>query len=95
MLDEHCPAGLTLAEASRVLGTDPSRLVRSFTAAYGVAPHSYLIGRRIDLARRLLLSGQTPAAAATGAGFYDQAHLTRHFRRYLGTTPARFVASEC
>jgi transcriptional regulator GlxA family with amidase domain len=28
---------------------------------------------------------------ATTAGFYDQAHLNRHFRRYLGTTPARFA----
>jgi transcriptional regulator GlxA family with amidase domain len=33
------------------------------------------------------------ADVATAAGFYDQSHLTRHFKRFLATTPARFAAS--
>ncbi|MDF2992143.1 MAG: AraC family transcription regulator, partial [Microbacterium sp.] len=45
------------------------------------------------LARRLLLNGATPASVAVKAGFYDQAHLTRHFRKVLGTTPGRFAAA--
>jgi AraC-like DNA-binding protein len=93
MLDEALPTGLTLADAANILGAHPSHLVRSFSNAYGVAPHAYLIGRRIDVARRLLLTGHTPAATATAAGFFDQAHLTRHFRRYLGVTPGRYAAS--
>jgi AraC-like DNA-binding protein len=91
LLDAHVVAGVALAEAARELGAHPVHLVRAFTAAYGVPPHAYLTGRRIDLARRLLLSGQTAARTAVLAGFYDQAHLTRHFRRYLGTTPSRFA----
>lgn len=51
------------------------------------------MGRRVDLACHLLLRGRTPAQAAAEAGFHDQAHLTRHFRRTLGTTPAAFTAS--
>lgn len=91
LLDERTVPGLTLAQASAELGAHPVHLVRSFTATFGIPPHAYLTGRRIDHARRLLLSGQTPAAAAVQSGFYDQAHLTRTFRRYLGTTPARFT----
>jgi AraC-like DNA-binding protein len=53
-------------------------------------PHRYLTGRRIEAARNLLLSGTSPAEVATRAGFFDQAHLTRHFRHYLGITPARY-----
>jgi transcriptional regulator GlxA family with amidase domain len=34
-----------------------------------------------------------PAAVATAVGFYDQAHLTRHFRRMLATTPAAYARS--
>jgi AraC-like DNA-binding protein len=30
---------------------------------------------------------------AIAAGFYDQAHLTRHFKRHVGTTPGRFASS--
>jgi AraC-like DNA-binding protein len=91
MMDARIQAGLSLQEAAARLDTSPTHLVRSFTAAYGLPPHAYLTGRRIEKARHLLVAGLPPAEAAAAAGFYDQAHLNRHFRRYLGTTPARFV----
>ncbi|MGW5557128.1 helix-turn-helix domain-containing protein [Micromonospora sp. NPDC003944] len=47
---------------------------------------------RVQLAGRLLLAGQRPVETAVAAGFFDQAHLTRHFRRYLGVSPARYPA---
>ncbi|MFZ8757723.1 hypothetical protein [Microbacterium sp. LMI1-1-1.1] len=37
------------------------------------------------------MDGCRPADAAVLAGFHDQAHLTRHFRRVLGVTPAVFA----
>jgi AraC-like DNA-binding protein len=92
LLDDHVVAGIALSEAAQQLQAHPGHLVRSFTARYGVAPHAYLTGRRVDAARRLLLAGVPAAEAATAAGFYDQAHLTRHFRRYLGVTPGRYAA---
>ncbi|MBN9605067.1 MAG: AraC family transcriptional regulator [Actinomycetales bacterium] len=82
---------LTLDRAAATLGTHPSHLGRVFTRAYQVSPHRYLLGRRIDRARHLLLDGMSPADAAQRLGFHDQAHLTRHFRRILGTTPGRFT----
>ncbi|HWD06636.1 MAG TPA: AraC family transcriptional regulator [Amycolatopsis sp.] len=91
LLDAHLPASLTLAEASAVLGAHPVHLVRAFGRRFGLPPHRYVTGRRVDHARRLLLEGTPPAAVAAAAGFTDQAHLTRHFRRYLDTTPARFA----
>lgn len=68
-------------------------LVRSFTRQFGVSPHAYVIGRRIDAARRELLRGARPADVATAVGFCDQAHLTRHFKRHTSMTPARFARS--
>ena len=68
-------------------------LARSFTRRFGVSPHAYVIGRRIDLARGLLLQGARPADVATMAGFYDQAHLTRHFKRHTSATPAAYARS--
>ncbi len=41
-------------------------------------------------ARRLLSRGVPPAVAAAEAGFADQAHLTRWFRRYYGITPGAY-----
>jgi AraC-like DNA-binding protein len=91
LLDARLVEGTTLAAAGRELGADPTHLVRSFTRTYGVPPHAYLVGRRIALARSRLLDGEPPAEVAAGVGFYDQAHFTRHFRRHVGTTPARFA----
>ncbi|MFC5749057.1 helix-turn-helix transcriptional regulator [Actinomadura rugatobispora] len=91
LLDERAPQGLSLDEAARILQVHPTHLVRSFSRAYGMPPHLYLTGRRVDLARRLLLAGRRPAEVAVAAGFYDQPHLTRVFRRTVGVSPARYA----
>ncbi|MFI2705368.1 AraC family transcriptional regulator [Cellulosimicrobium composti] len=92
LLDDRLAESFTIEEAARVLGAHPSHLVRVFSQTYGIPPHRYVTGRRVDDARRLLLQGRSPAEAAAAVGFHDQAHLTRHFRRVLGTTPGAFAA---
>lgn len=92
MLDDRLFESFTIAEAARLLGVHPSHLVRAFSKAYGIAPYRYVTGRRVDRARRLLLDGIPASEAAVEAGFHDQSHLTRHFRRVLGTTPGAFAA---
>ncbi|MER7889995.1 AraC family transcriptional regulator [Micromonospora sp. NPDC094482] len=91
LLDARTAEGLTLREAGELLHAHPTHLVRTFTRVHGLPPHAYLTSRRIDLARRLLLAGQRPADVAAAAGFFDQAHLTRHFTRHLGVGPARYA----
>ncbi|WP_226967317.1 helix-turn-helix transcriptional regulator [Streptomyces phaeolivaceus] len=81
---------ITLEEAARTVHAHPAHLVRAFGAAFGIAPHQYLMSRRVERARRLLLDGMRPGEAAAVAGFYDQAHLTRHFKRWVGVTPGRY-----
>ncbi len=90
-LDERLLEGTTLAEAARLLHAHPTHLVRTFSATFGIAPHQYVTSRRVDLARRLLLDGWPSSAVAPAAGFHDQSHLTRHFKRVLGTTPSRYA----
>ncbi|MBE1484707.1 helix-turn-helix transcriptional regulator [Plantactinospora soyae] len=91
LLDERTVDGVALREAAELLRAHPTHLVRSFSRRYGLPPHRYLTGRRVELARGLLLAGMPPAEVALAAGFYDQSHLTRHFRRQLGVGPARFA----
>lgn len=93
LLDARLVEGVRLDEAAADLGVHPSHLVRAFTRRHGLPPHRYLTGRRVDRARRLLLDGMAPAEVATATGFYDQAHLTRHFRRMLATTPGAYARS--
>ncbi|MFJ8078402.1 AraC family transcriptional regulator [Streptomyces sp. NPDC096176] len=92
LLDERLLHGVSLDEASKLVHAHPTHLVRAFTAAFGIAPHQYMMARRIDRARRLLLDGRPPAEVAAAAGFYDQSHLTRHFKRLVGITPGRYAS---
>jgi AraC-like DNA-binding protein len=91
MLDDRVTTGLTLAVAAAELNASETHLVRAFTREHGIAPHQYLTGRRLDLARHLLLEGRSAADTAAESGFYDQAHLTRHFTKLLGVSPGRFA----
>lgn len=94
LLDARVHGGITLEEASALLGhAHPTHLIRSFRQAFGLPPHAYLTGLRVAVARRLLLAGMRPAEAAVEAGFYDQAHLSRHFGRHVGISPGRFARS--
>ncbi|MQY38179.1 hypothetical protein SRB17_61880 [Streptomyces sp. RB17] len=92
LLDERVTRGLALEEAAGLLYAHPAHLVRAFSTAYGIAPHQYLMSRRVDRARRLLLDGRAPGEVASATGFYDQAHLTRHFKKLVGVTPGRYRA---
>lgn len=56
LLDDRLAETFTLADAARILGAHPKHLARAFTRAYGIPPHRYVTGRRVDIARRLLLA---------------------------------------
>ncbi|MFF3491230.1 helix-turn-helix domain-containing protein [Streptomyces sp. NPDC002795] len=91
LLDARLVAGVDLKEAASLVHAHPAHLVRSFGAAYGIAPHQYVMARRVDRARRLLLGGRAIAEVAEACGFYDQSHLTRCFKRVVGVPPGRYA----
>ena len=93
LLDAKFVEGVGLQDASATLHAHPAHLVRVFSHTFGMGPHQYLTGRRVDLARRLLLGGMAPRSVAAEAGFYDQSHLSRHFKRMLGTSPGQYARS--
>lgn len=90
IIDADPVAASSVAAIAERLGVSTAHLVRSFHRGFGIPPHQYVIGRRLDVARRRLLAGDDAARVAVATGFYDQAHFTRHFKRLLATTPARY-----
>jgi AraC-like DNA-binding protein len=92
-LDAHLFEPITLAAAADEVGAGMTLVARAFTRAFGIPPHRYLLGRRLDAARDRILRGQPLADVAAELGFVDQAHLSRRFRQFLGTTPGRFARS--
>jgi AraC-like DNA-binding protein len=92
-IDDQFREKVTLRQASDTLHAHPAHLVRMFSREFGISPHQYVTGRRVDLARRLLLDGMTPSLAAAAVGFFDQSHLNRHFKQALGASPASYARS--
>jgi AraC-like DNA-binding protein len=90
-LDAHLFEPVTISAIAETLGVGPTQLARVFTTAFGIAPHAYVVTRRLEVARDRILAGQPLADVATEVGFFDQAHLTRRFKRFLGVTPGRFA----
>jgi AraC-like DNA-binding protein len=91
ILDDSLAEPITLAVAADRIGAYPTQVARAFTKAFGIPPHAYLLGRRLEAARDRILEGQPLADVAAEVGFTDQAHLTHRFRRYLGVTPGRYA----
>ena len=90
-LDARTFEAVTLTAAAADLGSSVTQLARAFSSTFHIAPHAYVMGRRLDAARHRILAGQPLADVALDVGFSDQAHLTRRFKRFLGTTPGRFA----
>ena len=80
----------SLTDLANEAGVDRFRMHRAFKAAFGLAPHAYLVQLRLAQARRRLAAGETPAFVAVGLGFADQSHLGRWFKRAYGLTPASY-----
>ncbi|MBS0448342.1 MAG: helix-turn-helix transcriptional regulator [Proteobacteria bacterium] len=85
---------VTLEDLAKTAGLGVWTFSRHFRATTGRAPHAYLIDRRVERAKRLLLQGDRALKeVASACGFADQAHLTRVLHARLGTTPAQLRRS--
>ena len=85
---------LRLAELAAAVPMSTYHFSRAFKATTGITAHEFVVRRRVDAARVLLeRGGLLVAEVARRTGFTDASHLARHFRRRVGTSPARYGAS--
>lgn len=89
-LRERLSESITLDDLAAHAGLDKFHLCRAFRAQIGLPPHAYLTELRIQRAKELLTAGVRASELAPRVGLYDQSQLTRHFRRIVGVTPARY-----
>lgn len=91
MLEARLDGNVPLLELASECGLSVRHFSRAFRKSFGMPPHRYLLQRRVELARRLLL---TPALAihnvALACGFSDQSHFTRVFKLCTGYSPGQW-----
>jgi len=91
-VETHLDRPLSLADLARVAGLSISHLKTLFRNSFGLPVHQYVVRRRVECARRLLLSGDMPMSRiALEAGFSHQSHMANCMRRVLGTTPSEIA----
>ncbi len=89
-LNAHLDRNIQLAELADLVELSQFHFLRLFRAACGKTPHQYLVERRVEVAKSILLRENVPLAeVAYRVGFADQSHLTRHFRRIIGAPPGQ------
>jgi AraC family transcriptional regulator len=87
-IEDHLDRDLSLAQLAGVAGLSASHLKTLFRRSTGLPVHEYVVQRRVERARALLLQGELPASqVALEAGFAHQSHMARWMRRVLGVTP--------
>ncbi|TQK63752.1 AraC family transcriptional regulator [Brevibacillus sp. AG162] len=92
-MQANLEAGISLADLSMVSNISLSQLVRLFKKHTGVTPHQYLIQLRIERAKQLIRCGNLSGKEiAVQAGFSDQAHFTKLFKRMTGMSPLKYAA---
>jgi len=80
-----------IADLAAAAGVHPDHLARAFRLRFGVPIGTYVRRLRLDwAATRLEISEQAISAIALDAGFADQSHFTRVFKRHTGLTPQRY-----
>jgi AraC family transcriptional regulator len=90
-IHDNLETGITHNELAEAAGVSTSHFDALFKRSTDLSPHQYIIKCRVERARELLRCDDLSLAQiASRVGFYDQSHLTRHFKRLIGITPSDF-----
>ncbi|MER8867534.1 AraC family transcriptional regulator [Mesorhizobium sp. M0751] len=91
-LEENVARIVRSDELEAITGLDRYALSRHFRATFSTSPHRFLLMRRLQRARRMIEADEPLAQIAIAAGFSDQSHFNRHFKKAFGVTPGRWSA---
>jgi len=89
-LNSHYAEPVSLTELGEVSGMSAFHLSRHFHLEVGLPPHAYQIRLRIMESKKGVLEGKSLVQVADEAGFSDQSHFGRHFRRLCGVSPGTY-----
>jgi AraC family transcriptional regulator len=88
ILNANLDGGVPLKDVARECRLSVSHFSRAFRRTMGVAPHNWLLMRRVEVAKEKLRENRLSLSdVALACGFADQSHLTRVFARTVGVSP--------
>ncbi len=90
-MNAHLGKDLSLAQIAECVGMSPCHFAHLFKRASGIAPHQYLMARRVELAKVLLCETDLPIAeVAHRVGCTNQSHFSTLFHHAEAMSPRAF-----
>lgn len=94
LLIAHLDGDISLEELARECRLSRSHFARAFKATTGLPPHRWLLARRLERARELLLASDLSLdSIAAHCGFADQSHFNKAFAKAVGASPGQWRRS--
>lgn len=94
LLQERFAEAISLTEVARTVGVHPVHLAQMFNKTYSCTVGEYVRKLRIEFAcRELAVSDKPIVDIALAAGFCDQSHFCRTFKRFIGVPPTQYRES--
>lgn len=92
-MDRHGLENPRLADIAKVVHLAPNYFHRKFTSVFHVTPFNYMLNRRLNLGRQLLLNTDlTLQHVAKRCGFYSEFHFSKTFKKHYSLSPKQFRA---
>ncbi len=95
-LEERLAQAVTVGEMAAFCALSEAHFAHMFRASFGVAPHEWIVARRIERAAVLLRARQAPSLdeVARATGHASASHLVRRFKAAWGMTPGQYRAAQ-
>jgi AraC-like DNA-binding protein len=88
LIDSRVAGPISLKEMADECNLSSSYFARAFRKTTGASPHRWLMERRVETAKDMLLANElTISEIALSCGFADQSHLTKAFASMVGVPP--------
>lgn len=90
-IEANLSSSFTLSDLAILTDLSEFHFSRMFKVSFDYTPHQYVLGRRIELAKQLLINPQIPLVdLAFACGFSSQQHFSQQFKKRVGMTPLVF-----
>ncbi|MBU3015114.1 AraC family transcriptional regulator [Poseidonibacter lekithochrous] len=89
-LKDNINEDILLEDISNDMNLSIVHILRIFKKEFGLPIHSYILNKKVHLARKLISQNIPISQVAQTAGFFDQSHLNKSFKRVFQLTPKEY-----
>ena len=87
IISDRCFESISLSEIAAAVSLSRSEVCRTFAREFGMTPYAYKLAIKADRARAQISKGTELGEMSLEAGYSDQAHFSKQFRRTFGLNP--------